>query len=762
MAKWLTQAGIVNLDDVHATKDSPDRLHNVIIQGIPMTKNSFVQVAVPVPLIGELDYQWTKPEPPPSLGCRVRVPLGKTEKIGIIVRNIHTSTLDTSRIKGILEALDTEPVLNTELFKLLCWCAKYYHHPIGEVFAHALPILLRQGRPAKGIEKFWELTKKGIALTSNQSLGKLQTQVIDLLQRSGQISSRKLLGIGIKNGVLQRMMTRGWVQCIEKTPLTRPNTNPTDSPLKLTVEQQNCVSAITNAAEGYAAYLLQGVTGSGKTEVYMHLISNQLQVGRQSLLLVPEIGLTPQLLKRLKNRFGSCLAVMHSGLTAIERLEAWRKTRSGEAKIVLGTRSAIFAPLVNAGLIIVDEEHDSSYKQQDGFKYSARDLAVLRARGLNIPVLLASATPSLESIHNVKLGRYQGLRMNRQIGSAGKPKIQIIDMNVHAAQHGLSTPLITAIERHLSLNQQVLLFLNRRGFAPVLLCTECGAVEECDRCDARMTLHARIGQLRCHHCNRTRPLTWGCDICATERIAVGAGTQRVTDELQALFPETKIARLDRDVTSNKGNLEAVLADVEHGETQIIVGTQMLTKGHDFPKVTLVGVLSADQGLFGTDFRCSEKLAQMLLQVAGRAGRRDQPGNVLIQSHYPAHPLLTTIAEQDYDAFSELALAEREATAWPPFSHLIVWRAEAANKKTARAFLERVASTAKTMANSITILGPAAPSMEKRGNRFRTQLLFQHHSRKTLHDLTRNMLQLVRDWPQARRIRWSIDVDPTEL
>tara|TARA_B110000196_G_scaffold101309_1_gene88073 strand:- start:889 stop:3072 length:2184 start_codon:yes stop_codon:yes gene_type:complete len=727
-----------------------------------MTKSSFIQVAVPVPLVGELDYQWTKPEPPPSLGCRVRVPLGKREKIGIVVRHIHKSTLDTGRIKGILEALDTEPVLNTELFRLLCWCARYYHHPIGEVLTHALPILLRQGRAAKGSEKFWKLTKAGAALTSKQCLGKLQAQVIDLLQHSVQISSRTLLDVGINGGVLQRMVVRGWVQCIEKTPLAKPNTRPTDSPQKLTVEQQTCVSTITDATEGYAAYLLQGVTGSGKTEVYMHLISNQLRVGRQSLLLVPEISLTPQLLKRLENRFGSCLAVMHSGLTAVERLEAWRKTRSGEAKIILGTRSAIFAPLVNAGLIIVDEEHDSSYKQQDGFKYSARDLSVLRARGLRIPVLLASATPSLESIHNVKRGRYQGLRMDRPIGSAGKPKIQVIDMNVHAARHGLSTPLITAIERHLSLNQQVLLFLNRRGFAPVLLCTECGTVEECDRCDARMTLHARIGQLRCHHCARTRPLTWGCGICATERIAVGTGTQRVTDELQALFPEIKIARLDRDVTSNKGSLETVLADVEHGKTQIVVGTQMLTKGHDFPKVTLVGVLSADQGLFGTDFRCSEKLAQMLLQVAGRAGRRDQPGEVFIQSHYPAHPLLATLAEQNYDAFVDLALAEREATAWPPFSHLIVWRAEATNKKTAQKFLECVASAARTMTDGITILGPAAPSMEKRGNRFRTQLLFQHSSRKTLHDLTRNMLQLVLDWPQARRIRWSIDVDPAEL
>ena len=727
-----------------------------------MTKSSFVQVAIPVPLVGQLDYQWTKSGPPPSLGCRVRVPLGRREKIGIVTCHIDKPSLDPSRIREILETLDTEPVLNTELFDLLCWCANYYHHPLGEVLTHALPTLLRQGRPAQSSEKFWELTKTGRALSSEDNLGKLQIRVIELLRRYDQISAQELLDAGIKGSVLNRMAARGWVQYLEKPCQMKSVTRPIESPFELNVEQQNCVSAITDAAESYAAYLLQGVTGSGKTEVYMHLISNQLHFGRQSLLLVPEIGLTPQLLKRLENRFGTCLAVMHSGLTAAERLEAWRATRSGEAKIILGTRSAIFAPLVNAGLIIVDEEHDASYKQQDGFKYSARDLAVLRARGLNIPVLLASATPSLESIHNVTHGRYQELRMDDQIGLAGKPTIQIIDMNVHAERHGLSTPLITAIERHLSLDQQVLLFINRRGFAPVLLCTECGTVEECDQCDARMTLHARIGQLWCHHCGLTRSLTWGCSICATERIAVGAGTQRITDELQALFPEIKIARLDKDITSNKGSLESILADVTHGDTQIIVGTQMLAKGHDFPNVTLVGVLSADQGLFGTDFRCNEKLGQTLLQVAGRAGRRDQPGEVFIQSHYPSHPLLTTLVQQDYDAFGQLALKERKAAAWPPFSYLIVWRAEAINKKTAHAFLERIASTARNMTDSIKILGPAAPSMEKRGNRFRAQLLFQHNSRKTLHDLTSNMLLLVRDWPQARRIRWSIDVDPAEL
>jgi len=695
----------------------------------------------------------------------VRVPLGAGQRIGVVVDHPAETDLESSKIKNVLDALDEEPVLNEELLELLQWCADYYHHPIGEVLSQALPALLRQGRsPVREPEPTWELTDAGRTqdIEGLRRRAKRQAEVLELLQRTGAASSGELRDAGLGSEVPRRLAARGWIR--SRQPIRAPATfaDPTDTPPDLTEEQQQCLNAIAEAGEGYQAFLLLGVTGSGKTEVYMRLISQQLRAGRQSLLLVPEIGLTPQLVRRLENRFGPGLAVMHSGLAAGERLDAWQNTRTGTAKVIVGTRSAIFAPVANAGLIIVDEEHDVSYKQQDGFKYSARDLAVLRAQRLNVPVLLASATPSLESIHNTNRGRYHALTMKHRIGSAGDPKIRIIDMNRHASRHDLSTPLITAIERHLSEEHQVLLFLNRRGFAPVLLCTECGIVEECDRCDARLTLHPSSGHLRCHHCGRTRPLSWACQVCGSERIAVGAGTQRVTEELCALFPEARVARLDRDTASRKGNLEAVLAEVEHGDTQILVGTQMLTKGHDFPRVTLVGVLSADQGLFGTDFRSSERLAQILLQVAGRAGRRDQPGEVLIQSHFPEHPLLARLAAQDYNAFGELALAEREAAAWPPFSHLIVWRAEAGQREPAYAFLARVATAARSVAPDVRILGPASPGMERRGGRYRAQLLFQNAHRSPLHELMRELLPMVRSWPEARRVRWSIDVDPGEL
>ena len=722
--------------------------------------SSLVRVAVPVPLADTLDYRWPESTPPPSRGCRVRVPLGTGQRIGVVLNHPEHTDLESTKIKSVLDVLDEEPVLNDELLALLGWCADYYHYPIGEVINQALPVLLRQGRnPERRREEAWTLTDEGQSLveTGPRRVGRRQAEVLELLQRSGRASSQELRDAGLGREVLRRMRERGWIRATEAG---RPSTGPMDSPPQMTEEQQRCLAGI--ASDGYHAYLLQGVTGSGKTEVYMQLISRQLDAGRQSLLLVPEIGLTPQLVKRLESRFGSGLAVMHSGLSAGQRLDAWQDTRSGAAKLIVGTRSAVFAPLIDAGLIIVDEEHDPSYKQQDGFRYSARDLAVLRARRLNIPVVLASATPSLESVHNANRGRYRHLTMRHRIGSAGNPQIRIIDMRRHASRHDLSTPLVAAIEHHLSEDHQVLLFLNRRGFAPVLLCTACGIVEECDRCDARLTLHPSSGHLRCHHCGRARPLSWACPKCGTERTAVGAGTQRVTDELRALFPAARIARLDRDAASRKGSLEAVLADVERGETQILVGTQMLTKGHDFPRVTLVGVLSADQGLFGTDFRASERLAQILLQVAGRAGRRDRPGEVLIQSHYPEHPLLGRLAAQDYGAFSELALAEREAASWPPFSHLIVWRAEATRREPAYELLERLAAEARRGRAEVKILGPAAPGMERRGGRYRAQLLFQSHYRAPLHDLIRELLPRVRSWPEARRVRWSIDVDPSEL
>jgi primosomal protein N' (replication factor Y) (superfamily II helicase) len=740
------------------------------------TQQHLVRVAVPVPLADAFDY--LAPEPLPPLGSRVLIPFGRRERVGIVLEHAATSSLAPAKLKAIREVLDAAPTVSAELLQTLRWAADYYHYPVGEVLSHALPSLLREGRPLdEPPEPVWRLTDKGRAQSLDEVArrAKQQARVLATL-RDHDVGDAQLRAAEISADTIERLADKGWIEPGEpaaqsvmhaSSPAGTPSAGVAAAGPELTTDQRGVLAAIeAERAAGFRAYLLHGVTGSGKTEVYLRLIANELAAGRQTLLLVPEIGLTPQLVARLHERFGAELALLHSALTERERFEAWRRAYRRDAKLVVGTRSAVFAPLPSAGLVIVDEEHDSSYKQQTGFRYSARDLAVVRARRLEVPVVLASATPSLESVHNADQGRYRKLEMPRRIGSAGVPKLRIVDLKRHASRQALSTPLVAAIGEHLTAGNQILLFLNRRGFAPALFCPGCKDAVQCTRCDARLTVHAKAGELRCHHCGAQRKLEWACPTCGSERIAVGAGTQRVDEELAALFPKARIARLDRDVTSRKGALAAVLGDVASGNTEILIGTQMLTKGHDFPRVTLVGVLNADQGLFGTDPRSHERLAQTILQVAGRAGRAERPGEVVIQTHYPEHPLLACLLAQDYAAFAALALAERRDSQWPPFSHLAVWRAEAAQREPAFALLNRVRSIAtrlqKKTAAEVAVLGPAAQPMERKDGRYRAQLLFQSAQRPPLHELLRRSLLELRACAEARKARWSLDVDPLEV
>jgi primosomal protein N' (replication factor Y) len=734
-----------------------------------------VRVAVPVPLADAFDYLWLADSSAPQPGCRVRVPFGRRERVGVVIDHPSTTTLPHTKLKPIGEVLDAQPLIGMELLQTLRWAADYYHYPVGEVLNHALPGPLREGRALdEPAGRAWQLTELGRrqSLEKLTRIAKQQTRALAALGETAILIEPKLKDAGVGTQTLRRLAAKGWIEPADPPAVTFTARMPAlarDLP-DLTDDQRSVIAAIDHrnagGRAGYQAYLLHGVTGSGKTEVYLRLIAAELAAQRQTLLLVPEIGLTPQLVARLRGRFGDELAVLHSGLTERERFDAWRRAYRQQTKLVVGTRSAVFAPLAHAGLIIVDEEHDPSYKQQRGFRYSARDLAVVRARRLDVPVVLASATPSLESFHNALQGRYRKLDMPRRIGSAGQPRLRVVDLNRHASRQTLSTPLVAAIDQHLSAGNQVLLFLNRRGFAPTLFCPQCKKVEECGRCDARLTVHAKAGQLRCHHCGREKTLRWTCPTCGSERIAVGAGTQRVGDELAALFPGTRIARLDRDVTSRKGALAAVLSEVESGEIGILIGTQMLTKGHDFPRVTLVGVLNADQGLFGTDPRSHERLAQTILQVAGRAGRAERPGEVVIQTHFPEHPLLVCLLTQDYAAFAALALAERNAAQWPPFSHLAAWRAESTERAPAFAFLDGVKAAADGNTGDgqagVRILGPAADQMERKEGRYRARLLFQSAQRAPLHDVLSRTLLAVRSSPEARKVRWSIDVDPIEL
>ena len=728
-----------------------------------------------MPLADGFDYVWTGAGTPPPAGARVQVAFGKGERVGIVLEHPAATTLSADKLRPVLRPIDRRPVIGDELLGTLRWASEYYHHPIGEVVNHALPAVLRKGKALDDpIERAWRLTTEGEAQSIDRVArrARQQARCLEVLKRRPCVSEGDLRRAGLTSQVVKRLAAKAWIAlCTPDADADlRPGAAagpPPDShaaePLpELTMDQSRVLDSIRAHGSGFNVFLLHGVTASGKTEIFLRLIREQLKMRRQTLLLVPEISLTPQLVDRLRRRFGEELAVLHSGLTDRERFDAWRRAYRQQVRLIVGTRSAVFAPLPSAGLIIVDEEHDPAYKQEQGFRYSARDLVIVRARRLGVPVVLASATPSLESYRNALERRYRLLTMPNRIGAAGVPAIRIIDLNEHANQHGLSTPLVALIGRHLERGDQVLLFLNRRGFAPVLFCPECAVAEECGRCDARMTVHAGSGRLRCHHCGREAMLRWSCPSCGGERLAVGAGTQRVSDALRALFPERRIARLDRDVSRTRGALAAVLEEVERGETDIIVGTQMLTKGHDFPRVTLVGILNADQGLLGTDFRSEERLAQTIVQVAGRAGRRDSPGEVVIQTHYPRHPLLTALVRQDYSAFAELALAERKLAGWPPYSRVAVWRAEAHERDAVFRFLRRVGSTAQEHAAGVMVLGPAAAPMERKAGRYRAQLLLQSAARPPLHRLVDRVAVAVRAWPETRRVRWAIDIDPNEL
>ncbi|MBZ0070814.1 MAG: primosomal protein N', partial [Gammaproteobacteria bacterium] len=526
--------------------------------------------------------------------------------------------------------------------------------------------------------------------------------------------------------------------------------------------QQAACDTIAAAQGHYACFLLEGVTGSGKTEVYLQAIAATLVAGRQALVIVPEIGLTPQLLTRFRQRLGHAPVTLHSGLNETERLAAWLAARSGAARVVIGTRSAAWVPLARPGLFIVDEEHDASLKQQDGLRYSARDLLVWRAHRDRVPVVLGSATPALESIHNARQGRYRLLELAERAGNASTPRLRLLDVRAQPLDEGLSAPLIAHMHRHLEADGQVLLFLNRRGFAPTLLCHDCGWVGACRRCDAHLTLHQRHQQLRCHHCGSQQPLPARCPQCGSADLrAVGAGTERVEQALERHFPGVPGIRIDRDSTRRKGRLEDLLSQATQGTARILLGTQMLAKGHHFPGVTLVGVLDADQGLFSADFRAGERLAQQVVQVAGRAGRAERPGEVLIQTHHPEHPLLLQLVAAGYPAFATAALAEREAAGLPPFRNLALLRAEAVDARAPDAFLS-AAHDAAASAAGVEFWGPVPAPMERRAGRFRAQLLLVAHDRRRLHHLLTTWVPRLSELKQARKVRWSLDVDPIDL
>ena len=726
---------------------------------------AIVEVAVPSPLYRGFDYRLPVSAAPPAPGTRVLVPFGRQLLVGIVLGSKQHSEVPLAKLKAVKQVLDTQPVFDTALLQSLRWAAHYYHHPIGETLTTALPLALRKAKPISGPDTgVWQLTELGREQSATRlTRAARQAEVLEVLQAHPQGVSRGALAVPL--AVLRTLQAKGWIVQAESSRPTpavqQANHRPTGP--QLSAAQSRAVAEVRAAGDRFACFLLEGVTGSGKTEVYLQLIAPLLEAGRQVLVLVPEIGLTPQLVERFRERFQLAVSVLHSGLSDGQRLQAWRQAVAGQTGLILGTRSAIFTPLRNPGLIIVDEEHDGSFKQQDGLRYSARDLAVWRAHQLNIPVILGSATPSLESLYNARQGRYQHLQLPERAGKALHPHMRLLDLRGQPMRDLLSASLLQAMHRHLEQGGQVLLFLNRRGFAPVLLCHACGWVATCGRCDARLTLHQRRGELRCHHCGSQRAVDRYCPACgSSELLGIGEGTERIEQALGEQFPQYPVLRIDRDTTRRKGALEDALATAQSGRAKILLGTQMLAKGHHFPNVTLVAILDADQGLFSTDFRAGERMAQLIIQVAGRAGRADKPGEVLIQTHHPDHPLLLQLVAEGYPAFAAAALQERRESLLPPYASMALLRAEAPHTEHPRAFLEQACALAETLrGDSVQLWGPVPAPMERRAGRYRAQLLVQTAQRAELQRLLAAWIPQLDTLKSARRVRWSIDVDPID-
>lgn len=723
-----------------------------------------VHVALPVPLARTFDYLLPQGLQP-AVGARVGVPWGKQRAIGIVTGCSETSELPLDKLKPIDSVIDDASLFSSSLWRILRWASDYYHYPIGEVLFHALPILLRQGKAAETAPLWqWFATEQGRA-TPPESLKrapKQQQALAALLQRP--VYRHQVNELALTESALQALRTKGLVDLRAQTVATqdwRPGFEVLGERLRLNTEQATAVGAIRSEDTQFAAWLLAGVTGSGKTEVYLSVLENILAAGKQALVLVPEIGLTPQTLARFRGRLGIAVHALHSGLNDNARARVWAAASRGEARVIVGTRSAVFTPLPQAGLLIIDEEHDGSYKQQDGIRYHARDFALVRAKALGIPVLLGSATPSLETLHNAYAGRYTHLRLKQRAGDARPPRVRILDVRKRPLHDGLSADVLAGIGEHLQRGQQVLVFKNRRGYAPVLLCHDCGWTAPCNRCDAPMTVHGGGRRLQCHHCGARQPAPLACPACGSLALQPqGIGTERLEEHLTAAFADVPVVRIDRGTTSRRNALEQQLAKLGD-QPGILVGTQILAKGHDLPKLTLVVVVGIDEGLFSADFRASEKLAQQLIQVAGRAGRARDPGEVWLQTHHPGHPLLETLVSGGYHPFAQAELNQRQAAGFPPFAHLALMRAEAQQVEHANAFL-LAARQLLGEQNVVEAYGPMPAPMPRRAGYQRTQLLLSAVQRPPLHGVLGQLVPQLYALPEARKVRWSLDVDPTDL
>ncbi len=726
-----------------------------------------VKVAIAIPLRAVFDYLLPAEMDAPQIGARVKAPFGERVRVGIALAVCDHSEVSRDRLRPLLAVLDSEPLLTAECLSLLEWASDYFHHPIGEVVIGALPSALRSGAaataPPFGSWRY-HLTAAGAAVTPAQL--KRAPKQHALLQRIAE-QSRGLADTGLNGeraqvrAMVKKLIAKGWVSKAHDNVAGPPPRSPPRSPIALNADQQVAVDTLQATTRG--CYLLEGVTGSGKTEVYLALIRKVVAQGSQVLVLIPEIALTLHIKARFCQSLDCEVVMLHSALSDKERANAWLSARSGTAKVIIGTRSAVFVPVAELGLIIVDEEHDPSFKQQEGFRYSARDLAIVRAQRRRIPIVLGSATPSLETLHNVYRKRYGLIRLPKRAGDAMSPALTIIDIRSRRLTDGLSQPLAQAIKECLESGKQALLFVNRRGYAPLLTCYECGWISECRHCDARMTWHRETNQLRCHHCAAITAAVDTCPACGDDHLlALGIGVQRCVAALQKLLPQARVARIDSDSTQRRGSLEQILQRVHEGDIDILVGTQMIAKGHHFARVTLVGIVDADSGFYGVDLRAPERMGQLLTQVAGRAGREGTVGTVLIQTRHPDHPLLHTLIRDGYRAFSDQLLTERKAANMAPFSYLSLLRAEARGYEEALQFVQRAADCAHNLRNEVAVSSPVPAPMVRRAGRYRVQMLLQASNRIIMQRFLQRWIAQLEALPGTKRVRWSIDVDPQDM
>ena len=728
---------------------------------------NFVDVALPVPLRQRFSYLLPDEFVAQAcIGSRVKVPFGRQHHVGIILDIKPFCELDESKIKPITELLDFRPILPESLARLCDWAAKYYFTNHGQMLSQAIPVSLRKGKESEFEgQNEYRLTVTGKEINSD-TLKRSPAQKLLLEKlKINNITTAEFSEQNLSKSALKSMVDKGWVESKTKAAKFdlswRTNLTLDEAPHKLNSEQAVAVATLTQQ-DGFKTTLIEGVTGSGKTEVYLAVIEHIMQQGKQALVLVPEIGLTPQTIGRFKRRFNVDVSVIHSGLTDKQRLIAWQQAREGQAAIIIGTRSALFTPMKFPGIIILDEEHDSSFKQQEGVGYHARDLAVMRGNLEDIPVVLGSATPSLETLNNALTERYQHLQLNNRAGAAQNVRQGLIDIRNQPLNAGLSTALINEVRIHLDAGNQVLLFLNRRGYAPALLCHECGHLHECDRCDAFFTLHQGLGEIRCHHCGNQYAIPKQCHQCGSTMLAgQGIGTEQLEQALQKLFPKYPVVRIDRDSTRRKGSLESHLNAIHKGEYKILVGTQMLAKGHHFPDVTLVGLLDVDGALFSADFRAPERFGQLYTQVSGRAGRATKPGTVLLQTHQADNLILRDILHRGYAEFSRSQLEERKQALLPPAWNMVLVKAEAHNPIDADTLLNEFAQRLPQNEHC-EVIGPMPAPMDKKAGKFRRQLMFQTKSRPLMQQAFESVLTEVEQLAIAKRCRWSIDRDPQDL